>query len=390
MDPQSGGPSQAIRQLVRTQQEYGLETAVLTTNAQSGTSWLDDKTYRESITLEPLFHQIPIELVSSVGRQRPWSRYSWSPNAAGILRTTFRSDRKPDVVHIHGVFSHITQLAARLAGTHGIPYIIRPAGALDTGCLRRGHAVLKRAFVAAFLKRTLRSAAFVHVTSAKEEKPVRQQFPGVRIETVPHGTEVLDASAGQFREQLPAVGHSPFVLCLSRIHPIKRLDLAILAFASIGHDFPGLQLVIAGQDAGALAGLQQLAVDQQVDDRCVFAGFIAGAAKAKAYTEARLFLHPSDHENFGLSVVEAMAYGCPVVTTSGVAAGVYVKQAGAGHVVQSDVEEIARAMRELMSQSREVSGNRGATFVEQNLTWPRVVNRLSRLYESVVSQKQAC
>ena len=390
MDPKSGGPSHAIRELVRVQEQMGLEPAVLATNAQSGLEWQDDVSYRESVMSEALCQKVPVQLASSLGRNRPWSRYSWSPAAARILNARLRSRQKPDIIHVHGVFSHITQSAARLAERYGVPYVIRPAGALDCGCLKRGHAVLKRAYITAFLRRILRSAAFVHVTSEQEQEPIRQQFPGVRIEIVPHGTEVLNASAGRFRDNLPAVAHSPFVLCLSRIHPIKRLDLAIRAFASLVDDFATLRLVIAGNDAGALSGLRLLALDHHVDDRCVFTGFVTGSSRAKAYSEARLFLHPSDHENFGLSVVEAMAYGCPVVTTKGVASGVYVDKAGAGRVVGSDVEEIAGAMRELLNQSRAVSGNRGAIFVEQNLTWSTVVRKLSRLYESAIDQRQAC
>ena len=212
----------------------------------------------------------------------------------------------------------------------------------------------------------------------------------MRIEVVPHGTEFPDAADAPSDEPCPVNMDSPFVLCLSRIHPIKRLDLAIRAFAALSSTFDDLQLVIAGNDAGALAGLRQLAREMQVQDRCHFTGFVSGAAKARAYCEARLFLHPSDHENFGLSVVEAMACGCPVVTTTGVASGVYVEQAEAGLVVPSGVNTVADAMQILLSQPRDLHGPRGARFVEQHLTWPRIADQLSRLYESIVVPGQVC
>ena len=390
MDPKSGGPSHALRELARIQHSSGQETEILATDAQAGQTWQDGSSFHRQITSEPLFKNVAVKLVSSVGRRRPWSRYSWAPTVRGILKKKFLSTARPDVIHIHGVFSHITQTAAQTASRCGIPYIIRPAGALDTGCLHRGHSVLKRTYISVFLRRMLRNCAFVHVTSEQESEPIRRQFPGVRIEIVPHGTELSDAEGGEFRRQLAMPEDSPFLLCLSRIHPIKRLDLAIRAFATLTNDFPKLRLVIAGNDAGALEDLKRLAADQRLVDRCLFVGFVTGPDKAKAYSEARLFLHPSAHENFGLSVVEAMAYGCPVVTTQGVASGRYVEQARAGRVVRSETLDIAQALRELLGQPREVPGNRGAKFVEENLTWPRIVDRLSSLYESLVTRSQAC
>lgn len=384
IDPGSGGPSHAIRELTQAQQLLGHQVEILTTNAQAGMEWQDDDCYREQILTEPIFQQVPLQFLTSWGRQRPWSRYSFSPQAGQVLRNRFQSSDSPDVVHIHGVFSHISRTAAQLAAKARIPFIIRPAGALDTGCLQRGHAVLKKAWISVYLRRMLRDCAFVHVTSEQERMPIQDQYPDVRIEVVPHGTEVVEATGGQFREVLPIPEGSPFVLCLSRLHPIKRLDLAVDAFAAVQDEFADLHLVIAGNDAGALTDLRQLVAARRLEERCVFSGFVAGTNKAAAYTEARLLLHPSDHENFGLSVVEAMAYGCPVVTTPGVASGTLVECAQAGLVVPSDAKEIAVAMRELLSQSRDLAGARGAEYVRQNLTWPGIAERLSVLYESAM------
>ena len=85
-----------------------------------------------------------------------------------------------------------------------------------------------------------------------------------------------------------------------------------------------------------------------------------------------------------------MACGCPVVTTTGVASGVYVEQAEAGLVVPSGVNTVADAMQILLSQPRDLHGPRGARFVEQHLTWPRIADQLSRLYESIVVPGQVC
>lgn len=387
MDPRSGGPSHAIREMVVAQLEAGLSPSVIATNAQATAEWDDDEVFCDSITSESIFKQIPLNLAASYGKTRPWSRYSWSPQAARLLRNRLQGPDRPDVVHIHGVFSHITQKAAQSAGKAGVPYIIRPAGALDLGCLQRGSAKLKQLFIGTLLRKAIQRAAFVHVTSEKEVESIHTQFPGAKTEVMPHGTRLDDPTAGQFREKFPELADCDYVLCLSRIHPIKRLDLAIRAFNSLSKDFPRTRMVIAGNDAGALDGLKILVNELALQDRCVFTGFVAGADKARAYADARVLLHTSDHENFGLSVVEAMAYGCPVVTTVGVASGVYVGEASAGAVVSSEVAKIADALRTVLDTSREELGQRGANFVQQNLTWPRITDRLARLYKNAIADR---
>ena len=386
MDPRSGGPSHAIREMVRAQKQLDLSPSVLTTNAQAAVNWDDDSAYRESIMSEPLFGDVPLQIATAYGKRRPWSRYSWSHEAPQMLTSQLSGSCRPDVVHIHGVFSHITQKAAQLAHTNRIPYIIRPAGALDLGCLQRGSARLKRLFIKTMLTRAIERSAFVHVTSEKEVDSIRIQFPRARTEVLPHGTSMDDPNDGVFKANHPSIRDQNFVLCLSRIHPIKRLDLAIRAFHAVSTEYPTTQLVIAGNDAGALAGLKELVSELQLNDRCLFSGFVSGVAKARAYSEARALLHTSAHENFGLSVVEAMAYGCPVIATDGVASGVYVATANAGFVVPSDVEQISTALRTVLTGSRDEIGKRGADYVQQNLTWPRIAQRLTDLYQNAINR----
>ena len=76
-------------------------------------------------------------LARSYGRRSPWRRFAYSPQARNWLRQRMKvGDGRPDVVHIHGIFSHITTTAARFAQKAGIPYVVRPAGTMDPAGLR--------------------------------------------------------------------------------------------------------------------------------------------------------------------------------------------------------------------------------------------------------------
>lgn len=383
LDPRSGGPSHAIRQLVQAQTLHGITAEIVSCSVQSAEPWQTEHDYRRMLAVDPCLKNLPYTVLASLGRRRPWSRYSWTPNARKWFKSRLQAADTPDFVHIHGMFSHITETAAGVCREFGKPYAIRPAGVLDAGCLTRGNAFLKTAFLRLFAKKSLSQSAFVHATSDKEKVAIEALLPELNVVVVPHGTDLPVSVEGQFREKMQGLGDREFVLCLSRIHPIKRLDLAIEAFAKLSEQSE-LDLVIAGNDAGGLEALKALAARLGLEKRIHFPGFVQGADKTTAYREARLFLHTSEHENFGLSVVEAMASGTPVVATNGVAACEYVRTADAGLVVEGTVDEISNAIRTLVESDRSGPGRRGKDFVAEKLTWSVTNEQLQILYETAI------
>ncbi|MDM8083260.1 glycosyltransferase family 4 protein [Cellulomonas cellasea] len=135
-------------------------------------------------------------------------------------------------------------------------------------------------------------------------------FVAQRIEgpsTVIHpGVRPQPAGAGGSRE--------PVVLVAQRLEAEKRTDLALRMWAASGLAAHGWRLQVAGE--GALLGeLRRLAVELGVAGSCDFLGARADIADLMA--RAGVFLAPRPDEPYGLSVVEAMAHGLPVVAAAG-------------------------------------------------------------------------
>ncbi len=65
--------------------------------------------------------------------------------------------------------------------------------------------------------------------------------------------------------------------------------------------------------------LKRMAEDNKVADRVLFTGMLRGRERIEALTDADVFAIPSEHENFGIVVVEALACGTPVIVSEGVA-----------------------------------------------------------------------
>src|SRR5690606_19191530 len=132
LDPRSGGPSESLREIVRHQAAAGHQVSVITTDAQSVEPWRPSQVFRTALADDPRLAGAELFIARSFGRRRPLSRYSYSLQSTQWMKRRFADrSKRPDVVHIHGVFSHLTSAAARLSRRYGVPYVIRPAGSLN-------------------------------------------------------------------------------------------------------------------------------------------------------------------------------------------------------------------------------------------------------------------
>lgn len=116
----------------------------------------------------------------------------------------------------------------------------------------------------------------------------------------------------------PRLGiNGPFILSVCSLEPRKNIDNLIRAYARARASNPALPLlVLVGRDAWKSDRLRALAAREGVADRVVFAGYVADADLVELYNQAELFVFPSWYEGFGLPVLEAMACGTPVITST--------------------------------------------------------------------------
>jgi len=174
---------------------------------------------------------------------------------------------------------------------------------------------------------------------------------------------------------------------LSRLHPKKNLETLISAFADVARDrFPDWTLVIAGAgDADYRQALERLAAGV-APARIRFAGWVEGQEKQDLLRRAALFAMPSLDENFGVSLIEALAAGVPAVLSPGVHLANDVAAAGAGWIVGPDRASIGRGLAEAMADAgeRDTRGRAAAAFA-QAFAWPHIASQLADMYQQVVS-----
>ena len=281
-----------------------------------------------------------------------------------------------------------------------MPYIIRPAGSLDPICLTKPYErswaslssnIKKWIYLKTLGRMELHHASALHFTSQAEMEgasPLRLAAPGF---VVPLGVDLeqieVEEQSTPFRERYPQFGGKKIVLFLSRLDPIKGLDLLIPAVGSLSERRKDFAFVLAGDGTPAYKEeLDMLIKRHGLEERTIFLGFVEGNAKWSLLRNADILVLPSYHENFGLAVLEAMAAALPVVISKEVNIRYEVDQAGAGLVTGLDPRELAHVLEKLLANDniREEMGHKGALLVRERFRWEKVTRDLVQVYEMIL------
>jgi glycosyltransferase involved in cell wall biosynthesis len=146
----------------------------------------------------------------------------------------------------------------------------------------------------------------------------------------------------------------PFVLFVSSLWEYKNCHGLLRAWALARQELPDHQLVVVGpgRDEKYVAGLHSLADELGISGDLVFTGGVPLEETVCFYQAADVFVYPSLNETFGLPILEAMACGCPVVT-SNTSAMPETSGGAAALADPKDPASIARAIVEAAGPARD-------------------------------------
>jgi len=183
----------------------------------------------------------------------------------------------------------------------------------------------------------------------------------------------------------------PYILYVGSERPRKNLDRLIEAFAILMRDFPELILVKIGAAGrseeyrrATMRKLDSLGITEHV----IFIDYLSELDLAYYYSSAALLAYPSLYEGFGFPPLEAMACGCPVVTSNVSSLPEVVGEAGI-MVNPYDTSRLAQAMREVLtnSQLRDYMVRKG---LEQSkkFSWERTAEQTQEVYDEVLANSK--
>ncbi len=311
---------------------------------------------------------------------------------------------KPDVVHFHNPHPPGALFeAARACRQLGIPYVISTHGFVEMNDVIGafgGHALLRPVFerlIRRPIMQVVRHAAQVLMLSPQEEPILRGM--GAREEqllVVTNGVDPYFLEPVPESERLALIARFklphgvPLMLFVGNHTPNKGLDVLLRALPLLGQR---AMAVVAGaitsrQDHERL--LQQSGVTDAFD-RVTFTDFITKEELRALYRSVDMFVFPSRADTLPLVILEAMACGLPVVSTT-VGGIPYEVSAETGVLVPpGDARALARALDTLCADSalRARMGACARARVQSNFDWKASAEKSIAIYRSVVAARKA-
>jgi glycosyltransferase involved in cell wall biosynthesis len=174
--------------------------------------------------------------------------------------------------------------------------------------------------------------------------------PRGRLCVIPHGVDqtrfrpVEPEEEEADRRALAEIGvEAPYVAFVGTIEPRKDLPTLIRAFDRMCGAHPGLRLVVAGGRGWGLRPVDRALEEARFRDRVVQTGYFDEERKPALLRQAAAVAYPSLEEGFGMPVLEALACGSPLVTTTG-SAMEELAEGAALLVAPGDVDGLAGAL----------------------------------------------
>ena len=169
--------------------------------------------------------------------------------------------------------------------------------------------------------RLLKNASkVIALTPFEAQQYIDFGVPEEKIQIIPNGIDLSQYDNllpnGSFKKKFDITEEMKIVLYLGRIHKIKGLDILVRAFANIVKELDDVKLVIIGPDDGYLRELETLIRLLEIPNNVQIVGYLSGKDKLAAGTvDADVYVLPSRYEIFGITVLESVACGTPIIIT---------------------------------------------------------------------------
>ncbi|PRY88363.1 glycosyltransferase [Mongoliibacter ruber] len=289
------------------------------------------------------------------------------------------SSNKPSLIHINGLWSPILNIVGLKAKRLKIPYVVSPHGMLEPWALLQGKHKKKIAR-ALFQNKVLNNAACLHATSSTEAENLRILGFVNPIAVIPNGINVSEIEPSFHSKK-----GKKTILFLSRIHQKKGIELLIDSWKNIDEKLKKdwVIKIVGNGEKEYINSLNKKLSNFKMNDQIEILGPMFDNDKDEMFKSSDLFILPTYSENFGIVIIEAMAYGLPVITTKGTPWS-ELETYNAGWWVDTNIESIEKALVQAMTSNHSSllkMGKNGRDLVEKKYAINNIRSKTLRLYE---------
>lgn len=305
------------------------------------------------------------------------SPYGYSRNMSRFL---CRSDY--DIYHTNGMWMHCNHITCAIARQKGKPYIITPHGMLYPQAMAR--SAWKKQLLLKFggVDKDLRLAACIHCTCVEEMKHYRELGYKNPVAVIPNPVPVPS-----FVNELKCDRSVKRIGFLGRLHPRKNVETLVEAWFALGEKVKDAQLVIMGSGEPRYEQMLKERVESQGMKNVEFVGFVTGREKFERLASLTALCVPSDFENFGMIVTEALSVGTPVVASLGTP-WEELNACHCGYWVDNDVNTLADTIAHVMDLPAEeiyMMGENGKQLVKEKYQDSQVAKMMKQLYGWIIN-----
>lgn len=339
-----GGPIYSVHELNKAIVRKGHTVDVLTTNAG-----IDD---HQNIVINKwnYFDSVRVMYKSFWG----YEHFNFS---LPFALSAFSLVKYYDIVHLTGVWNFPILIGSLCAILFEKPFIISPRGSLYEETINLKRSKIKKIYLKLFSRFFIKRASAIHYTTQDEFEKVEKFLQiGKKSVIIHNGMDLKSIYQMKndelFNNKFPELKDRKYILSLGRITKKKGFDLLIPAMKKVIEDRNDLLLVIAGpDDENYLTAVKKIINENNLERNVVFTGLLDGELKWSTYRHAEMFVLPSYSENFGNTIVEAMACGTPVVVTNKVGISRELEENESGVIVNTDVYSVYNGIKSLLSDT---------------------------------------
>ena len=237
-----------------------------------------------------------------------------------------------------------------------------------------------------FLPAVIKGSTAVVCISEFTRQEVLERYPKIKEEKlkVIHG----GVDTNRFRPCSPGVIRKhydlkEYLLCVGEVRPYKNMENIFRAL-ELWPDGP--QLAISGKiTVEQKAKLDKLAHSLKIENRIVWLGYVPDNLLPNLYSEATAFIFPSLYEGFGLPIIEAMACGCPTISSN--RASLPEIGGDAAHFFDPlEISDMAESIRKVCEDTeyRQTLAQRGPEHAN-NFKWEASFKKHLALFETILN-----
>ena len=367
-DPKTGGPIEGVKQFYKIYKKLKIEINILT-NDDPKDKFLNDK------NLPKVFATGPLPFIYKKLNNLNPNLYNWLNN--NIMNY--------DVVIVDGIWQFHNYAVYKTAKKFNIPYFVFPHGMLDPWFNENYFfkKIKKIVYWNLIQHRVLQNAKKVLFTTKIESELAKKSFQPYQINcsVLGYGIEgnpFLKSKKNLFFKKFKKLEKKRILLYLGRITEKKGLDLLINAFNSIREK--GMHLVIAGNSNNRYAKkLKTLINNLKINKFVTWTGPIYNKLKWDAFKAANLFCLSSHQENFGISIVEALSSGTPVLITSKINIYKIIKKYRCGYINNDDLKGTIKSLNEWKANKDKNLYKKSIDCFNKNFQIENTVNKLIKI-----------